>query len=255
MQYAELINKVQEDMIFFNINDLKFISKYFRYQTEFIHYISQRIKANKYINKFYLYDELYLFSEYKINNLQGILNNDCKIMNYDEERKRIFDMKYNIEEKEKILTGRVHPLMDKMIKQMEQEKLTAYSFIVMELLELDYEAQKFISEQMKDARELFREKKEPVHISFAIEEGKDARGIYIVLGVADKRTRDDALKWIVILGSVLKKKNPNYVVIGLLNDIENSEDSIMACMEIRKPKDGFDEAIEKVEEFKKYLEN
>ena len=55
------------------------MSKYFKYQTEFIHYISQRIKTNQYSNEFCLYNELYLFSEYKINNLQNILNNDHKM--------------------------------------------------------------------------------------------------------------------------------------------------------------------------------
>lgn len=64
IQYMEFNPNIGYDMLFLSINDLKFMDKYFNYQTEFVHYISQRIKTNQYMHEFYLYDELYLFSEY-----------------------------------------------------------------------------------------------------------------------------------------------------------------------------------------------
>ena len=55
--------------------------EFINYQTEFIHYISQRIKTNLYIHEFSLYNELYLFSEYKINNLTTFRKEVIDIIN------------------------------------------------------------------------------------------------------------------------------------------------------------------------------
>ena len=189
VQYKEFIEDVGNDMVFLGIGDLNFMSKYFRYQTEFIHYISQRIKVNKYIEKFYLYDELYLFSEYKINNLQSILNNDTEIKYYDFNRYKLFDTRFNTNWKENILKGRVNPLFDELIKRIEEEKTPTYSLRILELLDLDYEAQEYIYTQIQLGKQRYLKIKEPVITGICVDEERDMNEQYIVLGMTDKKIK------------------------------------------------------------------
>lgn len=255
IQYAQFNEYVEQDMLFFGINDLKFMAQYFNYQTEWIHYISQRIKINQYIKEFYMYDELYLFSEYKLNNLQSILNNYYNFKMYDPKRYKLFDLRFDTEKKEEILKGKMTPLFHEMIKQLEVQKLPRYALAVMELLDIDYKCQQYISQQLEMARIKFEEEGKTVHIALKIDEEKDTKGMHIVLGVTDKRNQKDGIEGITVLGSMLKRKYPDYEVIGLLNYIEEKNYEIAECMTIMSPKAGFDDAIGKIDELKKLYIN
>lgn len=252
VQYNEFNKNINYDMVFFNINDLKFMSKYFRYQTEFIHYISQRIKTNQYIRKFYMYDELYLFSEYKMFNLQRILNNDHRVKVYDIGRYKLFDLRFDIERKEQILRGdmMIHPFFDKIIKEMETEKLPTYSFTIMSLLDIDIECQKDIFNQLKATRFGFIRKKSPTYQCISLAEERDTKGMYMLMAVTDRANQKTALEGVIILGSIIKNKYSNCDVLGILNNIENDENNITSCLKIMDPKPDFKKYLDMVQELK-----
>lgn len=234
VQYKEFIEDVGNDMVFLGIGDLNFMSKYFRYQTEFIHYISQRIKVNKYIEKFYLYDELYLFSEYKINNLQSILNNDTEIKYYDFNRYKLFDTRFNTNWKENILKGRVNPLFDELIKRIEEEKTPTYSLRILELLDLDYEAQEYIYTQIQLGKQRYLKIKEPVITGICVDEERDMNEQYIVLGMTDRKNQEETLKWVSVVGNEYRKQNYKSDVFGILIDVENEQEKIIEFAKIQK---------------------
>lgn len=234
VQYKEFIEDVGNDMVFLGIGDLNFMSKYFRYQTEFIHYISQRIKVNKYIEKFYLYDELYLFSEYKINNLQSILNNETEIKYYDFNRYKLFDTRFNTNWKENILKGRVNPLFDELIKRIEQEKKPTYSLRILELLDLDYEAQEYIYTQIQLGKQRYLKIKEPVITGICVDEERDMNEQYIVLGMTDRKNQEETLKWVSVVGNEYRKQNYKSDVFGILIDVENEQEKIIEFAKIQK---------------------
>ena len=234
VQYKEFIEDVGNDMIFLGIGDLNFMSKYFRYQTEFIYYIFQRIKVNKYIEKFYLYDELYLFSEYKINNLQSILNNEAEIKYYDFNRYKLFDTRFNTNWKENILKGRVNPLFDELIKRIEEEKTPTYSLRILELLDLDYEAQEYIYTQIKLGKQRYLKIKEPVITGICVDEERDMNEQYIVLGMTDKKNQEETLKWVRVVGNEYRKQNYKSDVFGILIDVENEQEKIIEFAKIQK---------------------
>lgn len=234
VQYKEFIEDVGNDMVFLGIGDLNFMSKYFRYQTEFIHYISQRIKVNKYIEKFYLYDELYLFSEYKINNLQSILNNETEIKYYDFNRYKLFDTRFNTNWKENILKGRVNPLFDELIKRIEEEKTPTYSLRILELLDLDYEAQEYIYTQIQLGKQRYLKIKEPVITGICVDEERDMNEQYIVLGMTDKKNQEETLKWVSVVGNEYRKQNYKSDVFGILIDVENEQEKIIEFAKIQK---------------------
>ena len=234
VQYKEFIEDVGNDMVFFGIGDLNFMSKYFRYQTEFIHYISQRIKINKYIEKFYLYDELYLFSEYKINNLQSILNNNTEIKYYDFNRYKLFDTRFNTDSKENILKGRVNPLFDNLVKRIEEEKTPTYSLRILELLDLDYEAQEYIYTQIQLGKQRYLKIKEPVITGICVDEERDMNEQYIVLGMTDKKNQEETLKWVSVVGNEYRKQNYKSDVFGILIDVENEQEKIIEFAKIQK---------------------
>lgn len=250
VQYAEFNNQLKPDMVFLNINDLKFMSKYFKYQTEFIHYISQRIKTNKYINKFYWYDELYLFSDYKMYNLQRILNNDHTVKIYDTGRYKLFDLRFDTDKKEELLKGVTYSPMDKLIRQMESEKLPTYSLTILELLDLDYNAQKYIFDQLKVARLKAKEEGQSMLAGIAVDGTRDAKAMFVILGVTSEKEKKTSLESIIIFGSMLKRKHPNSEVLGFLNNIEDSEEKITTCLKILDPKPEFDKSLEKIQELK-----
>ena len=233
IQYKEFVDNVGNDMVFFGIGDLNFISKFFRYQTEFIHYISQRIKVNKYIEEFYYYDELYLFSEYKINNLQSILNNH-KIRCYDQSRYKLFDTRFNTDSKENILKGRVNPLFDNLVKRIEKEKTPTYSLRILELLNLDYRSQEYIYTQIQFGKQRYLQNKEPIITEICIEEDGESNEQYIVLGMTDKKNQVDALKGVLVVGNEYKNKNYNSDVLGILIDIEEEQEKIIEFAKIQK---------------------
>ena len=133
---------------------------------------------------------------------------------------------------------------------MEIEKLPSFALTIMELLDLDDRAQEYIFEQVKIARAKFKEQRQTIHTCMSVDEARDTKGMYIVLAVGDKTMRKDCLEGTIILGSMIKRKNPNCEVIGILNDIEDKEDKIVTCLKLMKPKPGFDKALEKVKEFK-----
>ncbi len=234
VQYKEFIEDVGNDMIFLGIGDLNFMSKYFRYQTEFIYYIFQRIKVNKYIEKFYLYDELYLFSEYKINNLQSILNNETEIKYYDFNRYKLFDTRFNTNWKENILKGRVNPLFDELIKRIEEEKTPTYSLRILELLDLDYEAQEYIYTQIQLGKQRYLKIKEPVITGICVDEERDMNEQYIVLGMTDKKNQEETLKWVSVVGNEYRKQNYKSDVFGILIDVENEQEKIIEFAKIQK---------------------
>ena len=234
VQYKEFIEDVGNDMIFLGIGDLNFMSKYFRYQTEFIYYIFQRIKVNKYIEKFYLYDELYLFSEYKINNLQSILNNEAEIKYYDFNRYKLFDTRFNTNWKENILKGRVNPLFDELIKRIEEEKTPTYSLRILELLDLDYEAQEYIYTQIQLGKQRYLKIKEPVITGICVDEERDMNEQYIVLGMTDKKNQEETLKWVSVVGNEYRKQNYKSDVFGILIDVENEQEKIIEFAKIQK---------------------
>ena len=234
VQYKEFIEDVGNDMVFLGIGDLNFMSKYFRYQTEFIHYISQRIKVNKYIEKFYLYDELYLFSEYKIKNLQSILNNETEIKYYDFNRYKLFDTRFNTNWKENILKGRVNPLFDELIKRIEEEKTPTYSLRILELLDLDYEAQEYIYTQIQLGKQRYLKIKEPVITGICVDEERDMNEQYIVLGMTDKKNQEETLKWVSVVGNEYRKQNYKSDVFGILIDVENEQEKIIEFAKIQK---------------------
>ncbi len=250
VQYTEFENDIKHDMVFFNINDLKFMSRYFKYESEFIHYIVQRIKTNQYINEFYLYDELYLFSEYKINNLQSILNNDHKVKVFDTGRYKLFDLRFNQDKKEKILNGFTHPFIDRIIKELESRKVATYELMIIELLDLDYNAQKYLFEQLNLAREKFKENGKVTHTAIFVEKDRDFNGLYVVFGVGDKNQKKDNIEGTIVFGSIIKRKYPDYNVIGVINNIEDSPENIYECINILKPKKDFDKYLEKIKELK-----
>lgn len=255
IQYTEFSNHAEHDMLFLSINDLKFMANYFKHQTEFIHYISQRIKTNQYIKEFYLYDELYLFSEYKVNNLQSILNNNHAIKIYDKKRYQLFDLRFDTEKKEQILRGRMHPLFHEIIRQLELKKMPTYSLAILTLLDIDYKSQEYIGQQLYKARLKFKEEGETIHLALELKEERDSKGIHLVLGVTDEKNQKDSLEGIAVLGSTLKRRYPNYEVIGILNNIENEEYEITECMSIREPNPSFDKVINKIEELKELYTN
>ncbi len=252
IQYAEFKDNMKHDMLFFSINDLKLMAKYFNYQTEFIHYISQRIKTNPYIHEFSLYNELYLFSEYKINNLQSILNNDHRVKVFDTGRYKLFDLRFDTERKKQILKGYIHPFFQEMVEQLEKQKIPSYSLTIMELLDIDYQTQEYIFKQLIVARQKFKETNQPVNASLLINEARDANGVYIVFGVTNKQYEKDSIEATIILGSIIKRKYPKYKVLGILNNMDDKPENLMACIEIMDPKPEIDKAIERVEEFKNF---
>lgn len=228
------------------------MAKYFNYQTEFIHYISQRIKTNPYIHEFSLYNELYLFSEYKINNLQSILNNDHRVKVFDTGRYKLFDLRFDTERKKQILKGYIHPFFQEMVEQLEKQKIPSYSLTIMELLDIDYQTQEYIFKQLIVARQKFKETNQPVNASLLINEARDANGVYIVFGVTNKQYEKDSIEATIILGSIIKRKYPKYKVLGILNNMDDKPENLMACIEIMDPKPEIDKAIERVEEFKNF---
>lgn len=252
IQYAEFKDNIKQDMLFFSINDLKLMTKFINYQTEFIHYISQRIKTNLYIHEFSLYNELYLFSEYKINNLQSILNNDHRVKIFDIGRYKLFDLRFDTKQKEQILKGHIHPFFQEIIEQLEKQKIPSYSLTIMELLDIDYQTQEYIFEQLIIARQRFKETNQPVNASLLVNEARDANGVYIVFGVTNKQYEKDSTEATIILGSIIKRKYPQYKVLGILNNMNDKPENLMACIEIMDPKPEIDKAIEKVEEFKNF---
>lgn len=245
VQYTEFNTGIKHDMIFFNINDLKIMAKYFKYQTEFIHYISQRIKTNLYINKFYWYDELYLFSDYKLFNLQRILNNDHNVKIYDTGRYKLFDLRFDAEKKEELLKGITYLPMANVIKQMELEKLPTYSLTILDLLDLDYSAHKYIFEQIKLARAKCKSEGQSILSVVSVDEERDSKGMYVVLSIARKKEEKSSLESLIVLGSILKRKYPNNEVLGFLNNLDDSDEKITTCLKILEPKPGFDKAMEK----------
>ena len=252
VQYAEFKKDIKNDMLFLSINDLKFMAKYFKYQTEFIHYISQRIKANQYINEFCFCNELYLFSEYKINNLQNILNNDHQVKIFDTGRYKLFDLRFDTEIKEQILKGHIHSFFVEIIEQLEKQKIPSYSLTILELLDIDYKTQEYIFEQLQTARFKSKESGQAVNASLLVKEARDANGVYIVFGVTNKQHEKDSTEATIILGSIIKRKYPKYKVLGILNNINDKPETIMACIEIMNPKPEIDKIIDKVKEFKNF---
>ena len=188
---------------------------------------------NKYIEEFYYYDELYLFSEYKINNLQSILNNH-KIRCYDQSRYKLFDMRFNTDSKESILKGRVNPLFDNLVKRIEKEKTPTYSLRILELLNLDYRSQEYIYTQIQLGKQRYLQNKEPIITEICIEEDGESNEQYIVLGMTDKKNQVDALKGVLVVGNEYKNKNYNSDVLGILIDIEEEQEKIIEFTKIQK---------------------
>ena len=180
------------------------------------------------------------------------MNNDHRVKIFDTGRYKLFDLRFDTERKEQILKGHIHPFFEEIVEQLEKQKMPSYSLTIMELLDIDYQTQEYIFKQLIVARQKFKETNQPVNASLLINEARDANGVYIVFGVTNKQYEKDSIEATIILGSIIKRKYPKYKVLGILNNMDDKPENLMACIEIMDPKPEIDKAIERVEEFKNF---
>lgn len=251
--YAVLYDKynpeIEKDMVFFNINDLKEIAKYIEYQTEFIHYLDKRIKCNQYLENYYFYNELYLFSEYKFYNLESILTPREGIRFWDIGRDSLFDHRFRKEEKLEILQRKELLFMKLMMKRIEEDRMPDYANVMMSLLEIDLKGQKRIQEGIKEARQKYQAEGKEAIFFFTVEEEKDLKGI-IILIVVSKEKSENVEQFAMIYGAAVKRKYPTYDVIIWTNYTTAPEYLIDNCIYMKNVKEEADAYIEKIPELK-----
>lgn len=253
VQYYNYNLAIEKDMIFLNINDLKQISNYIEYQTEFIHYLKQRIKCNKYLQDYYFYDELYLFSEYKICNLENILNPRNKFVKLvDIGRYTLYDDRFDKETKHNILRRKQLPFMEKMMRRMEEEKMPGYSTVIMSLLELDWNAQNSVIEGIRNAREQYRQVGKEATSFFTMEEEKELKGLILLTVVSKTKNRSEDIERLgSMYGATIKYKYPSYVVVVCTNYIELAEDYIDNCIYVKNTDKETIKYIEQIPDLKR----
>lgn len=249
IQYDKYNPEIGRDMVFFNINDLKEMSRYIEYQTEFIHYLSKRIQCNKYLENYYFYDELYLFSDYKFFNLDSILNPNDKIRFVDIGRQSLFDERFRTEEKRQVLKRKILPFMNFLMRRMELDETKDYTNVMMRLLEIDLYGQKYIENGIKEARRKYSIEGKEAIFFFTMEEEKDLKGL-IMLVVVSKRKSQDVEKFGMLYGVTVKRKYPNYEVIICTNYMKDPEYIIDNCICVKDVNEEADKYIEKIPELK-----
>lgn len=247
--YDKYNPKIGKDMVFFNINDLKEMAKYIEYQTEFIHYLDKRIKCNQYLEDYYFYNELYLFSEYKFYNLESILTPREGIRLFDTGRDALFDHRFRKEEKLEILQRKELLFMKLIMKRIEGDKIPNYASVMMSLLEIDLKGQRRIKEGIGEARQKYQNEGKEALFFFTLEEEKDLKGL-ILLVVISKEKNQNVERFAMIYGAAMKRKYPTYEVIIWTNYITAPEYLIDNCIYMKSVEEEADAYIEKMPELK-----
>ena len=247
--YDKYNSKIGKDMVFFNMNDLKEMAKYIEYQTEFIHYLEKRIKCNQYLEDYYFYNELYLFSEYKFYNLESILTPREGIRFFDTGRDSLFDHRFRKQEKLEILQRKELLFMKLIMKRIEMDKMPDYASVMMSLLEIDLKGQRRIEEGIREARQKYQNEGKEALFFFTLEEEKDLKGL-ILLVVVSKEKNQNVERFGMIYGAAMKRKYPTYEVIIWTNYITAPEYLIDNCIYMKNVEEEADAYIEKIPELK-----
>ena len=254
VQYYNFFENLEKDMIFMNLNDLKQICNLIEYQTEFIHYLEKRIRCNKYLEKYYFYDELYLFSEYKMRNLETIINpksNAYRIV--DIGRKSLYDFRFEESFKKEILSKKMRTFMKAMMLKIENDRMPFYSNVMMTLMDIDLEGQDRLKEGILEARNKYKIIGREATFFLATEEEKELKG-YIILVVVSNNKNNNKAENVEKLGSIygacVKSKYPNYEVIILTNYTDYPAEYIDNCIYVKNVKEDISELIEKSPDLK-----
>lgn len=211
--------------------------------------LDKRIKCNQYLENYYFYNELYLFSEYKFYNLESILTPREGIRFWDIGRDSLFDHRFRKEEKLEILQRKELLFMKLMMKRIEKDKMPDYASVMMSLLEIDLKGQRRIQEGIKEARQKYQAEGKEALFFFTVEEEKDLKGI-IILIVVSREKSENVEQFAMIYGAAVKRKYPTYDVIIWTNYTTAPEYLIDNCIYMKNVKEEADAYIEKMPELK-----